>query len=393
MTAKRPLPKRHNPLLLPDMTPQQEILVERRRLGQTNLAVKPGQVGTSNATKPENLGMFDYAHLRAPLPKDLKGSEIFAPQHGQPHPESYFLMRRSHDGFLSATGMFKASFPWAKHSEEEAERKYLKSLPTTSEDEVAGNVWIPPTFALELAEDYQIKPWIQALLDPEPMDKGATDLKKSISPPPKFTFSANDNNSILPPPTPRGRGRPRSRSPSKVATPSKKLTAPRNSRSMKAANAATAREASASLQAALDSAATMGDSESVDVDRFRVEVDSAVDVNGDIEVTTTSVKVEMAAGSPEMPLEETTEQMIAKAKEMVEKARRLDGGEPSGTKSAKRKIDELDDTEDTEEEKSLQPAKRSRMLERELKKERVQKRALTGIVATLVIGSIIPYVL
>lgn len=67
-------------------------LVKRRRLGQTNLAVKPGQVGTSNATKPEHLGLFDYAHLRAPLPENLKGSEIFAPQLHHPHPEAYFLM-------------------------------------------------------------------------------------------------------------------------------------------------------------------------------------------------------------------------------------------------------------------------------------------------------------
>ncbi len=240
--------------------------------------------------------------------------------------------------------------------------------------------------ALELAEDYQIKPWIQALLDPEPIDKGASDLTKSISPPPKFTFTVNDHNSILPPPTPRGRGRPRSRSPSKVTTPSKKLTASRKSRSMKAANAATAREASASLQAALDSAASIGDSESVDGDRVRVEVDSAVDVNGDIEVTTTSVKVEMPAGSPEMPLPESTEEMIAKAKEMVEEARKLEGGEPSKTRGAKRKIDVLDDSEDTEADEELVPAKGARMLARKLKKERVQKRALTGIVATLVIG-------
>lgn len=38
--------------------------------------------------------------------------------------------------------MFKASFPWAKHAEEKAEREYLKTLPSTSEDEIAGNVWI-----------------------------------------------------------------------------------------------------------------------------------------------------------------------------------------------------------------------------------------------------------
>ena len=69
-----------------------EILVERRRLGQTNLSVKPGQIGTSNATKSENLGMFDYAHLRVPLPRDLKGSGIFTLQKSSTYPESYFLM-------------------------------------------------------------------------------------------------------------------------------------------------------------------------------------------------------------------------------------------------------------------------------------------------------------
>ena len=69
-------------------------LIKKRRLGQTKLEVKPGQVGTNNATKPENLGLFDYAHLRAPLPKDLEGSQIFAIHAHQPTPEAYFLMVR-----------------------------------------------------------------------------------------------------------------------------------------------------------------------------------------------------------------------------------------------------------------------------------------------------------
>jgi hypothetical protein len=52
--------------------------------------------------------------------------------------------RRSKDGYVSATGMFKIAFPWALHSEEKAERDYLKSKEATSQNEVAGNVWISP---------------------------------------------------------------------------------------------------------------------------------------------------------------------------------------------------------------------------------------------------------
>lgn len=55
-----------------------------------------------------------------------------------------FLQRRSRDGFVSATGMFKIAFPWAKIDDERSEREYLKTQDGTSEDEIAGNVWISP---------------------------------------------------------------------------------------------------------------------------------------------------------------------------------------------------------------------------------------------------------
>ena len=67
-------------------------LIERRCLGQTELKVKAGQVGTSNATMPDNLGTLDYAHLRVPLPKDLTDSGIFSKGPNRKFPEAYFLM-------------------------------------------------------------------------------------------------------------------------------------------------------------------------------------------------------------------------------------------------------------------------------------------------------------
>lgn len=49
--------------------------------------------------------------------------------------------------------MFKIAFPWAKADEEKNEREYLKSREYTSQEEVAGNVWISPLFGRSTVSD------------------------------------------------------------------------------------------------------------------------------------------------------------------------------------------------------------------------------------------------
>ncbi|TVY45995.1 Bouquet formation protein [Lachnellula occidentalis] len=417
MALSRHLPERVNPLMTEEIPAfVDETLVERRRLGQTDLAVKAGQVGTSNSTKPKNLGTFDYAHLRAPLPKGIV-SGIF-----KPSPASYFLMRRSNDGYISATGMFKATFPYAEASEEDDERKYVKSLETTSTDETAGNVWIPPHSALKLAEEYRILPWVKALLDNTPIEVNPTKdgAAKPVSSPPAFFLMPQET---LAAPTP-SRGRPRrSASPSKIASPKKNGTASTRSRKTKKEDSAEPSAlASRYLQSALKAAAEEEEAEkeaekTIEVETIskevkeqlevkeepvvRVNVDTDVEVKDDVETTHTHVEIEMPAGFADLPLPEDTEAMIAKAKEMVEaavKAQEENGqtvASSSAPKKSKRKAEELEDEEN--EEGALEPApaaKKAKVepkVETELKKERVKTRALIGISATLVVGAAVQY--
>ncbi|KAK2766879.1 hypothetical protein FQN54_006193 [Arachnomyces sp. PD_36] len=419
--ATRNLPEKHNPLVSPEASPDYEELLARRRLGKTNLSVKAAQIGTTNATKPENLGVFEYAHLRAPLPKDLSGSEIFAATHQQT--ETYFLMRRSKDGFVSATGMFKIAFPWAKIAEEKAERDYLKSMPTTSQDEVANNVWISPDLALELAKEYRMVNWVRALLDSSEIVQSPASAKKLISPPPKFEMPPLDAAALLPPPSTRGGRSRRSVSPSKIASPKKGSSRRgRQTKAMKEANAASASAANASLQSALDSAASAADSEEKlevtangdhneeaangvekaekedepSTDKVKVDVQTTVDTAAHTEKT--DVSVEMPVGLPELPLPEDTEDMIAKAKEMVAEANKLQEAEGSASASSpkeskKRKTDEsVEDGESADAtDTPAQPAKKAKVLEDRLRRERVRNRALVGVTATLAVAAAIPY--
>ena len=154
---------------------------------------------------------------------------------------------------------------------------------------------------------------------------------------------------------------------------------------MKEANAANASAASAALQSALDDAvsSTAAQDESVDGGEIvKVEVDQSVDVNGETETTHTNVTVEMPAGSPELPIPQSPEEILQTAKIMVEKAKTL---ESSPKVTRKRKIEEVEPS-DIDAEMPVQPAKKAKVLEEKLKREKVRTRALVGVTATLAIA-------
>ncbi|KAF2744201.1 hypothetical protein M011DRAFT_408831 [Sporormia fimetaria CBS 119925] len=411
MVGKRTLPERHNPLLDPDSAPSHEDLVGRRRLGQTNLAVKPGLVGVTSATKSENLGTFDYAHLRVPLPKDLSGSGIFTLKASASYPESYFLMRRSSDGYISATGMFKAAFPWASLAEEEAERRFQKTFPSAGPEEVAGSVWIAPEEALHLSEEYKMRHWIAALLDPTPIEKGSKDKNSvSVQQPPKFDIM-KAAPVVLPPTStlrPTRARSSRSASPSKAAVTPRKIATPRKPRATRSAakaeplngeevvemtktEAVEITETSSTTNAPAtalsngiarqSAAADLVEADTKPIDTVRIEVQETVEQNGDVETTTTNVKIDVPADHPELPTPEDPTKMIEEAKRMVEEARELELA--SGSQSLKRKVQGDDEIEA---ERPVKQARTVATVEQKLYKERVSNKALIGVGVMAAIG-------
>ncbi|KAI1876901.1 uncharacterized protein JN550_000973 [Neoarthrinium moseri] len=411
--ASRQLPEKHNPLMVNDIPAYTE-LVSRRRLGQTKLTAKMVAAGAAGDVDPSSLGVFDYAHLRAPLPKGII-SGIF-----KSSPNSYFLMRRSQDGYVSATGMFKATFPYAEASEEEQERKYIKSLETTSHEETAGNVWIPPEQALKIAEEYQITPWIRALLDPDEISITNTpdSPSKSIQAPPKFDPLLATQISLAPP-TPSSiprstRGR-RSASPAKarpIASPRKRGT------KVKATQQAVTdtlsvkegRELAVNGTPTEDTASSAATEEiqikeitkepslvfapAEEGSKVQVKVDQDVRVFQGVETTHTSVELELPVNEP--PSAEEAARMVDEAKQMVQAAAAEVAASGESSKG-KRKADEITAGDGEEENKDGQaltgPQSKKVKTEVELRKERVRNRALIGLSATLAVGALIPYVM
>ncbi|KAK0715495.1 hypothetical protein B0H67DRAFT_241812 [Lasiosphaeris hirsuta] len=433
MAPNRRLPERHNPLLVEDVPPQ---LAARRRLGQTQLTARMVAAIPGADVDTSTLGAFDYAHLRAPLPKGIV-SGIF-----KSSPPSYFLMRRSQDGFVSATGMFKATFPYAAVDEEEAERKYIKDLPTTSREETAGNVWIPPEQALALAEEYNILPWIRALLDPSEIaitpGAEASPPKKIIAPP-RFFSAAPPAPSLAAPaaaPSRSTRSR-RSVSPTKSTTSTRRAVASPRKRRGASSQSSIATEMSPSDSQSptlingeipslnpipITQRATVAKVEEVDGDlkiesiekepavvlqpveeepkiKVQVDQDVKIDDEGD-EVTHTKVEVEFPLLG-ELPSADDAAKMVADAKAMVEAAAKTiadEAGvaEAASSSKSKRKADDIAEDESGPKVEGAveQPQAKRVKTEAELRKDRIRKRTYLGFTATLAIGAVgalVPY--
>lgn len=378
---------------------------------------------------PSALGVFDYAHLRAPLPKGIV-SGIF-----KSSPNSYFLMRRSHDGYVSATGMFKATFPYAMAEDEEAERRFVKSLPDTSPEETAGNVWIPPESALELAQEYGIEAYIKALLDPAeilPSNATAESPQKRISAPPKFVFRGASPTTLVPP-TPTSMRSTRSRrsvSPSKSAATRRGIASPRKRSTRITASQVTSEVASQTGVSETPSSGrktslTNGDipvlapggplkTEDIKIEPAEktpiptlepVEEEPRAKVNISDEVTTdqdgtvvTQTKYELEVPfSAGIPSPEDGRRMLEQARSMVEAA--AAEAAPSGSKSnasakGKRKADDFEADNEAEDgagngesSAAAQPLAKRAKTQVEQQKVKAKKRALWGITFTLALGA------
>ncbi|RPB19558.1 hypothetical protein L211DRAFT_842463 [Terfezia boudieri ATCC MYA-4762] len=403
----RKLPTRVNSKLREEIPPYQE-LVDLRRLGQTNL-------GSGKSNTGNELGLFSYVHLRAPLPP-ITHSEIF----GAATPESYFLMRRSYDGFVSSTGMFKASFPWASKKDEEDERRYVKAtFPRTSTDETAGNLWVHPADALILAEEYGMTIWIEALLDNQPVSP--SDRKRNIQAPPPFYKDGVvpppvTTSDLAPPPLLATANTSARRRSTRSASPAKRIQSPRKVRLSKASAIAKEHplkseplvlnglrsnsvEEEEGAVAATATVTTTEETVATTETTFqeiaakkepivKVEIDNVHQTNGDVDVEKTRVKVEYPHDDAMFhPIPENTEDMMAKAKAMVEESRRLDGDLPT----KKRKAEEDESTEDDL--IAAPQVKRSRVLEEQLKQEKLKTKALIGLSIGLTLTALIPHFL
>ena len=254
--------------------------------------------------------------------------------------------------------------------------------------------------------------WIEALLDNESVTPSDHRKRNITPPPPYFRPAESDAGSVASstaPPPPSVATRRRS---TRSASPSKRMgSTPRKTRG-KAAKESPLKKGVAPIAESMEETETValttterttltsteiitnGDSlepsPTKNEKSVRVEVDEEVETNGNVEVKTTHVKVELPLGGEAPSLPKSSEEMIAKAKEMVAEARKLEGGsgaDPSNAIGKKRKAEDVEGADEVElSDPEDRQVKKSKGLEEELKQERVKNKALIGLSAILAIG-------
>jgi len=294
--------------------------------------------------------------------------------------------------------MFKASFPWAKKKEEDHERQYVREhFEKTSPDETAGNLWIHPTDALALADDYGMRLWIEALLDNDTAPAPRRRSTRSVSPSKRLGS------------TPR-----KTRAKAAKDSPLKKEVAPIAEAMEEETEVVTLTTTEKTTLTSTETTPVLTNGNGIETSlttpakgepTIKLRVDQESEEKGDVTVARNSVKLELASGELELPagkitvpIVETAQEMIAKAKEMVAEAQRLDSGSdviPVNGVGRKRKAEDVECAEEVGagEESGYRHVKRSKVLEEELKREKVKNKALIGLTAVLAIGAIFPYVL
>ena len=209
-------------------------------------------------------------------------------------------------------------------------------------------------------------------MDPEPITHGTSDNKKAIKSPPAYRIKDMANGAGKTPAKKTGGGRKSVRGASKEPpesptkkTPSRAKATPRKPRK--------SRGKSAEPDAILNG----------DLAKVEVETEKKPSLTGEETVESTKVSVEMPTGHPDLPLPEDTSGMLEKAREMVKEVG--DMATTTVTKGKRKAKEMLDDDEDAPASPGPE-SKRQRITSLDLRRERMKRRALTGIGVSLAIG-------
>jgi hypothetical protein len=247
---------------------------------------------------------------------------------------------------------------------------------------------------LALASEYNLSLWITALLDPAPIEPGSSKDKllatAHIQSPPRFNMGKDKE--VFPAPELSASTRARSkRSVSPSKTP-RKIASPRK-RTARAASAKVeddvkdvAKAAKASTKALVEKILQNGDGPDAESsvtqttpasveDTVRVEVQEVVEKKGDVEISRTTVNVEVPSSHPDLPLPKAPEAIVETAKEIVAEAKKVE------KKSRKRKASNVLDKDEAEVTKKAKTG-----LEEKIRTERAHNRTLLGVSALLAVG-------